>query len=74
MDRNACPNDSGAMICPLCGSPMIRVTSHDQCPQCGFILPCCDGDAVIEMPSQIDSILSPTLAQGSDTDTPPKHP
>ncbi len=33
--------------CPVCGTPMIRVTSHEQCPQCGFILPCCDGDAVV---------------------------
>lgn len=39
--------DSAALPCPVCGTSMTRVTSHDQCPQCGFILPCCDGDAVL---------------------------
>lgn len=34
------------LACPACGTDMIRVTSHEQCPKCGFILPCCEGDAV----------------------------
>lgn len=73
MHRNSCPTDSGAVPCPVCGAPMIRVTSHDQCPQCGFILPCCDGDAVINVPATPVSDTPSSPAENHDRDVSPER-
>ena len=29
--------------CPLCSAPMLRKGGKDQCAECFYLQPCCDG-------------------------------
>ena len=45
--------------CPNCGARMRWETSHERCPGCGWIRPCCEG-APCPVPSEIHPRAVPT--------------
>lgn len=31
--------------CPRCGAETVPEHAHNKCPNCGYIIPCCEPDA-----------------------------
>src|SRR4029453_17922048 len=59
--------------CPNCGVRMRWETSHERCPGCGWIRPCCEGAPLTEPPQAGEyKTISGPLSTPPDRKEPPQ--
>ena len=44
--------DDDFVMCPVCGQVTDPVGSHNYCPFCGYIVPCCEPDQTCANPDK----------------------